>query len=141
MSASALNAHTAVNPMQTDSVKLHYSPGSVLAVVRRADQIPALIDSLVRAGIDREQVDVLSRGNVEVRPARFNDWFARWLAYIGPERDLTERYSQAILDGAAVIVVERLSHERQQFAALAIATAGGRFIHSFGYFTVRSIAP
>jgi len=140
MSAPTYLQSAVADPI-TASRTLHFSAGSIVGLVDRPRQTSGLIAALANAGIQREQIEIMRAYDLTTCHPSFIQRMTDLLHSVGPECELDRRYRTELAAGATVVTVRDVPAGQHDAVALALKTAGGHCIHSFGRFTMRTLAP
>ncbi len=115
--------------------------GSIVGLIDRPGQISAVLASLANAGVERTAIEIIRESGLQSAGPGFSRRLAGWFAVIGAERAILGRYRTEVEAGNALIVIRNVPADLRQRASAALQVSGGRFIHDFGRFTVRVVAP
>jgi hypothetical protein len=136
-----MNVTTASPSKVKTAWPLNLPAGSLVGVLESPARIPEALAGLNGAGIERRSVEIISRIDGDLRSNSPASILTNWLTRVGPDRELSERYKKEVSAGGALLVIRGLPSELQALAAEILRASGGRCIHVYGRFTIRTLAP
>jgi hypothetical protein len=133
---------TTASPSNEKTVwPLNLPAGSMVGVLGGPARIAGVLAALSAAGIERRSVEIIRRIGGDAGSGGLASILTNWLTRVGPERELSARYKKEVSAGGVLLVIRGLASELQAPAAEILRASGGRCIHAYGRFTVRTFAP
>lgn len=139
MSSASIVISTVTASKMTTARLLSLPAGSLVGVLGRTAMSTSLLEALAAAGVERRSVEVVNR--LVGEGAGFMSTLTGWLAHLGPERALFERYRDEVAAGGVLLVIRNLPASAQAAAAEILRASGARCVTAYGRFTIRTIAP